>query len=65
MTTKLISGTDLQLLRRYDKMAESYKSQLLDNVMFSVFLFSYDLHVSCSTIPAHASYFHVHRNFSA
>ncbi|KAG5569477.1 hypothetical protein H5410_059243 [Solanum commersonii] len=31
MTTKLISGTDLQLLRRYDKMAESYKSQLLDN----------------------------------
>ncbi|KAM3383466.1 V-type proton ATPase subunit H isoform X1 [Capsicum galapagoense] len=31
MTTKLISGTDLQLLRRYDKMAERFKSQLLDD----------------------------------
>lgn len=31
MTTKLISGTDLQLLKRYDKMAESYKCQLLDD----------------------------------
>lgn len=26
MTTKLISGTDLQLLKRYDKMAESYNA---------------------------------------
>ncbi|CAN4096571.1 unnamed protein product [Withania somnifera] len=31
MTTRLISGTDLQLLRRYDKMAESYKSRMLDD----------------------------------
>ncbi|CAH9079153.1 unnamed protein product [Cuscuta epithymum] len=31
MTTKLITGTGLQLLRRYDKKAESYKSQLLDD----------------------------------
>lgn len=34
MTTKLITGTGLQLLRRYDKKAESYKAQLLDDVMF-------------------------------
>ncbi|KAG6404707.1 hypothetical protein SASPL_136960 [Salvia splendens] len=32
MTTKLISGTGLQLLRRYDKKPESYKAQLLDDV---------------------------------
>ncbi|XP_019189935.1 PREDICTED: V-type proton ATPase subunit H [Ipomoea nil] len=31
MTTKLITGTGLQLLRRYDKKAESYKTQLLDD----------------------------------
>ncbi|KZV20320.1 V-type proton ATPase subunit H [Dorcoceras hygrometricum] len=31
MTTKLISGTGLQLLRRYDKKPESYKAQLLDD----------------------------------
>lgn len=31
MTTKLITGTGLQLLRRYDKKAESYKAQLLDD----------------------------------
>ncbi|OMO96595.1 ATPase, V1 complex, subunit H [Corchorus olitorius] len=30
MTTKLISGTGLQLLRRYDNRAESYRAQLLD-----------------------------------
>lgn len=34
MTTKLITGTGLQLLRRYDKKAESYKAQLLDDVTF-------------------------------
>lgn len=34
MTTKLISGTGLQLLRRYDKKPESSKAQLLDDVMF-------------------------------
>lgn len=34
MTTKLITGTGLQLLRRYDKKAESYKAQLLDDVIF-------------------------------
>ncbi|XP_056174644.1 V-type proton ATPase subunit H [Syzygium oleosum] len=31
MTTKLITGTCLQLLRRYDKRAESYRAQLLDD----------------------------------
>ncbi|KAK4343290.1 hypothetical protein RND71_036384 [Anisodus tanguticus] len=31
MTTKLITGTDLQLVRRYDKKAESDKAQLLDD----------------------------------
>lgn len=31
MTTKLITGTGLQLLRRYDKKAESYRAQLLDD----------------------------------
>lgn len=31
MTTKLITGTCLQLLRRYDKRSESYRAQLLDD----------------------------------
>ncbi|XWS58714.1 hypothetical protein CRYUN_Cryun08bG0058200 [Craigia yunnanensis] len=31
MTTKLISGTGLQLLRRYDNRAESFRAQLLDD----------------------------------
>ncbi|GMI94244.1 hypothetical protein like AT3G42050 [Hibiscus trionum] len=31
MTTKLISGTGLQLLRRYDNRAESVRAQLLDD----------------------------------
>ncbi|KAL8557763.1 hypothetical protein ACS0TY_005027 [Phlomoides rotata] len=31
MTTKLISGTGLQLLRRYDKKPENTKAQLLDD----------------------------------
>ncbi|CAH9101078.1 unnamed protein product [Cuscuta europaea] len=31
ITTKLITGTGLQMIRRYDKKAESYKSQLLDD----------------------------------
>ncbi|CAM8930439.1 unnamed protein product [Rhodiola kirilowii] len=31
MTTKLISGTSLQLLRRYDKRLESYRATLLDD----------------------------------
>lgn len=31
MTTKLITGTCLQLLRRYDKRAESYRATLLDD----------------------------------
>ncbi|XP_059628597.1 V-type proton ATPase subunit H-like [Cornus florida] len=31
MTTKLISGTGLQLLRRYDNRAESYRATLLDD----------------------------------
>ncbi|KAM1758447.1 hypothetical protein ACFX11_007578 [Malus domestica] len=31
MTTKLITGTCLQLLRRYNKRSESYISQLLDD----------------------------------
>lgn len=33
MTTKLITGTGLQLLRRYDKKPETYKAQLLDDVI--------------------------------
>lgn len=33
MTTKLITGTCLQLLRRYDKRSESHRSQLLDDVI--------------------------------
>lgn len=31
MTTKLITGTSLQLLRRYDNRSESYRAQLLDD----------------------------------
>ncbi|GKV07407.1 hypothetical protein SLEP1_g19187 [Rubroshorea leprosula] len=31
MTTKLISGTALQLLRRYDNRSESYRAQLLED----------------------------------
>ncbi|KAK9146163.1 hypothetical protein Sjap_006066 [Stephania japonica] len=31
MTTKLITGTHLQLLRRYDKRSESYRAALLDD----------------------------------
>ncbi|XP_041012162.1 V-type proton ATPase subunit H-like [Juglans microcarpa x Juglans regia] len=31
MTTKLITGTCLQLLRRYDNKSESYRAQLLDD----------------------------------
>ncbi|KAH7538451.1 hypothetical protein FEM48_Zijuj03G0200700 [Ziziphus jujuba var. spinosa] len=31
MTTKLITGTCLQLLRRYDNRSESYRAQLLDD----------------------------------
>ncbi|XVE62314.1 hypothetical protein DITRI_Ditri06bG0108200 [Diplodiscus trichospermus] len=31
MTTKLISGTGLQLLRRYDNRPESFRAQLLDD----------------------------------
>ncbi|CAA3017994.1 V-type proton ATPase subunit H [Olea europaea subsp. europaea] len=31
MTTKLITGTGLQLLKRYDKKPQNYKAQLLDN----------------------------------
>lgn len=32
MTTKLITGTCLQLLRRYDNRSESYRASLLDDV---------------------------------
>ncbi|KAI3929072.1 hypothetical protein MKX01_028009 [Papaver californicum] len=31
MSTKLITGTCLQLLRRYDKKSESYRATLLDD----------------------------------
>ncbi|KAA8537229.1 hypothetical protein F0562_029715 [Nyssa sinensis] len=31
MTTKLITGTGLQLLRRYDNRSESYRAALLDD----------------------------------
>lgn len=40
MNTKLITGTGLQLLRRYDKKPENYKAQLLDDVKFSSLIFS-------------------------
>ena len=36
MSTKLITGTGLQLLRRYDKKPENYKAQLLDDVNYLV-----------------------------
>lgn len=32
MSSKLITGTGLQLLRRYDKRTESQKASLLDDV---------------------------------
>jgi hypothetical protein len=38
MVTKLISGTDLQLLRRYDNRPESYRAQLLDDVTKSLII---------------------------
>lgn len=41
MTTKLISATGLQLLRRYDKKAESARAQLLDEVNVLSFFFSF------------------------
>ncbi|CAM8973519.1 unnamed protein product [Rhodiola kirilowii] len=31
MTTKLITGTSLQLLRRFDKRSDSYRATLLDD----------------------------------
>ena len=42
MTTKLISGKALQLLRRYDKRPESQRASLLDDVKF--FFFSCFIH---------------------
>ncbi|CAF1711485.1 hypothetical protein YC2023_043271 [Brassica napus] len=36
MTTKLISATDLQLLRRYDKKTESARAQLLDELFVTI-----------------------------
>ena len=41
MTTKLISATGLQLLRRYDKKSESARAQLLDEVNLLSFFFSF------------------------
>lgn len=44
MTTKLITGTGLQLLRRYDNRSESYRAALLDDVsiiLLSLFVFVY------------------------
>ncbi|GLT30844.1 hypothetical protein SLA2020_056270 [Shorea laevis] len=37
MTTKLISGTALQLLRRYDNRSDSYRVQLLDDIIIYSF----------------------------
>ena len=51
MTTKLISATDLQLLRRYDKKTESARAQLLDEVNLLQQLFSLSL-----------SHTHIYRN---
>ncbi|KAK6156440.1 hypothetical protein DH2020_010688 [Rehmannia glutinosa] len=39
MTTKLITGTGLQLLRRYDKKPLNYKAQLLDDVIALLLLY--------------------------
>ncbi|XP_011044454.1 PREDICTED: V-type proton ATPase subunit H isoform X1 [Populus euphratica] len=57
MMTKLISGTDLQLLRRYDNRPESYRAQLLDDVfkpnysvLFCVFLFGLEIFLTLSFI---------------
>lgn len=41
MTTKLISGTGLQLLRRYDKKPGNSKAQLLDDVSVSLLMYLY------------------------
>lgn len=41
-TTKLISGTGLQLLRRYDKKPENYKAQLLDDANVIILLLGFD-----------------------
>lgn len=38
MSTKLITGTGLQLLRRYDKKPEGFKAQLLEDVILISFL---------------------------
>lgn len=41
MTTKLITGTCLQLLRRYDNRSESYRAQLLDDVIIIIIFICY------------------------
>lgn len=40
MTTKLITGTCLQLLRRYDNRSESHRASLLDDVSIVWFILS-------------------------
>lgn len=37
MTTKLITGTCLQLLRRYDNRSEKHRASLLDDVSVLTF----------------------------
>lgn len=43
MSTKLISGTSLQLLRRYDHRPESHRAQLLDDVIVFIFILNVKL----------------------
>lgn len=46
MSTKLITSTCLQLLRRYDKRPESQRASLLEDVSF----FSAEVHLGHDTL---------------
>lgn len=59
MSTKLITGTHLQLLRRYDNKSDSQKASLLDDVSISLFPFSYTLLLGAFFVCLHwSSMFH-------
>lgn len=65
MSTKLITGTGLQLLRRYDKKPENYKAQLLDDVKkFTVtfFLVNWNI-INDLSLPWNINLMHVSRLF--
>lgn len=65
MSTKLITGTGLQLLRRYDKKPENYKAQLLDDVKkFTVtFFLVYWNIINDLSLPWNINLMHVSRLF--